>query len=119
MAWVSRQQCALHWTRIPRLLAIATIAALPLEVTAKMFSLPCERRIEVHHAGRHGHGQKSDDDTTIPLCDNHHDAITDRLRPFRDIPAEQVRVLQDALIAMYSELYEQFRLGLELSVDLY
>ncbi len=36
----------------------------------------CSGRVEAHHAGVHGYGNKAPDDTVIPMCTLHHGQIT-------------------------------------------
>lgn len=72
----------------------------------------CQRAVEAHHAGRHGLGQKSDDDTCVPLCDHHHDALTDLTGVFNGWPPGALREWQNAMIERYRARYETRLLGL-------
>lgn len=66
----------------------------------------CRRAVEAHHAGRHGAGQKSDDDTVIPLCDHHHDALTDRRLCFSGWPPGSLKEWELAAVAWCQALYD-------------
>lgn len=65
----------------------------------------CKRAIEAHHAGEHGVGQKAPDDTVIPLCDHHHDALTDRRGVFSGWPRGAVKTWELAMVALYQSRY--------------
>lgn len=44
---------------------------------------PCYGRVEAHHAGQRGLGQKAHDNTCVPLCTQHHRNWHDHSGPFR------------------------------------
>jgi hypothetical protein len=48
----------------------------------------CMGRIEAHHAGDKGYGQKAHDETCVPLCLLHHRNWHDASGIFRDVPKE-------------------------------
>lgn len=47
------------------------ITEQPCLITAQMGGV-CGGKVEAHHAGDHGFGQKADDSTAVPLCNFHH-----------------------------------------------
>jgi hypothetical protein len=61
-----------------------------------------------HHAGEHGYGNKARDDTVIPLCKHHHEAITNRTNRksvFHGWPRGAVKRWELAMVALYQERY--------------
>lgn len=91
MGWCRTQPCAL--------------AEPPIASWAGPLPDACRRHVEAHHAGAHGLSNKSPDDTVIPLCDHHHDDLTDRRGVFSGWPIGALRVWQDAMIAIYQARY--------------
>lgn len=69
----------------------------------------CQRGIEAHHAGVHGLGNKAADDTCIPLCDHHHDALTDRSGCFAGWPRGAVKQWELAVVTHYQARYASAR----------
>lgn len=59
---------------------------------------PCLGSVETHHAGVRGLGQRSHDDTVIPLCTLHHRAWHDAQPPFRGWDKFRRREWADAKI---------------------
>lgn len=55
----------------------------------------CEGRVQADHAGSRGLGQKSADDTCIPLCRNHHGERTDYRGTFKNWNAAMMRSFND------------------------
>jgi hypothetical protein len=58
----------------------------------------CARPVEAHHAGVHGMSQKAPDDTVIPLCDHHHDCLTDRRGVFAGWPRHAIKLWELAAV---------------------
>jgi hypothetical protein len=65
----------------------------------------CRRAVEAHHAGEHGLGEKPDDDTCIPLCDHHHDSLTDRRGVFSGWQKYGLKIWELAVVAHYQAMY--------------
>ena len=73
----------------------------------------CRDAIQAHHAGEHGLGNKAPDDTVIPLCDHHHDDLTDRRGCFAGWPRRQLKVWELAMIEMYQRAYAERVIGVD------
>lgn len=71
----------------------------------------CQRGIEAHHAGERGIGQKAPDNTVIPLCDHHHDALTDRRGIFGGWPHHAVKLWELGQIDHYQRVYARLVAG--------
>lgn len=65
----------------------------------------CSGPIEAHHAGEHGLSNKAPDNTVAPLCDRHHDCLTDRMGAFAGWPKYSLKLWELAAIAHYQALY--------------
>lgn len=65
----------------------------------------CGGAIEAHHAGQHAGFRKAPDDTCIPLCDHHHDALTDRRLCFSGWPHGALKLWELAAVAWCQNLY--------------
>lgn len=65
----------------------------------------CDGVTEAHHAGVHGVGQKAPDDTVIPLCQHHHQCLTDRRECFAGWPHGSLKTWELAAIEKYQRLY--------------
>lgn len=52
---------------------------------------PCGGVVEADHAGRRGLGQKASDDTTYPICTQHHRERTDFSGAFKSWTNPQMR----------------------------
>jgi len=57
----------------------------------------CNGDVQAHHAGKRPMGRKADDDTAVPLCSWHHEAVhsvwgTAAARPWMDRAIEQTRI---------------------------
>lgn len=110
-----RKHGSTKYSRRPRDLdRMAWIKTLPCSVSGVMVAPDlwrgptpdrCQRAIEAHHAGEHGLGAKPPDDTCIPLCDHHHDALTDRRGVFSGWPRRAVKEWEIAVIAHFQDLY--------------
>jgi hypothetical protein len=74
VSWVRQQTCMADWTG------------------------QCRGAVQAHHAGKRGLGQRSDDDTCIPLCDGHHDAWHDGGLPFSGASKDLRRMWADLAI---------------------
>ena len=59
--------------------------------SAKGMGGDCQGRIEAHHAGERGMGQRSHDWTCVPLCMSHHRAWHDGGAPFAAMSREERR----------------------------
>jgi hypothetical protein len=73
----------------------------------------CNGDVEAHHAGTHGMGNKSPDDTAIPMCSHHHRCITGKpggRGVFSGWPRGAVKRWELAVIRRYQELYSAYRL---------
>lgn len=93
MAWCKTLPCAL----------VDGAATLPEWVGRRPD--PCAREIEAHHAGVHGLSNKAPDDTCVPLCDHHHDALTDRTGIFAGWPRYTLKLWELAAVAVYQVRY--------------
>lgn len=65
----------------------------------------CRGPIEAHHAGVHGLSEKAPDDTVIPLCDHHHDSLTDLRGVFSGWPRGAVKAWELAVIEFWQSRY--------------
>ena len=52
---------------------------------------PCGGRIEADHLGERGLSHLADDETTAPMCTDHHDQRTNHFGAFRNLNKTQVR----------------------------
>lgn len=52
---------------------------------------PCNGPVEADHMGAHGLGQKADDNTCAPLCQQHHRERTDHSGSFRHLTRDEAR----------------------------
>jgi len=59
----------------------------------------CGGRVEAHHAGARGLGQRAHDRTAIPLCSWHHRAWHDARGPFADWDRARRRAWAEAEVA--------------------
>jgi hypothetical protein len=73
----------------------------------------CGGRTEAHHAGAAGMGQRSHDDTAIPLCSSHHRQWHSANGFFKDFAKADRRAWAEAAIARTRTAYEQSRLDLD------
>lgn len=83
MRWIKRQPCA----------ARGVVDTL------------CCGRVEADHAGERGLGQKADDDTCIPLCQQHHRERTDRTGGFASWSRTKMRAWLVNRIRYYQHEY--------------
>lgn len=68
----------------------------------------CEYGIEAHHAGAvRVKGRRPHDNTAIPLCRFHHDALHGLCNDFRGWERIDVRSFSDPMINIYREAYEE------------
>ena len=67
----------------------------------------CRGVIEAHHAGDHAGFRKPPDDTVIPLCDHHHDCLTDRRGCFAGWPKFALKKWELAAVAHYQARYAE------------
>lgn len=94
MTWIRAQPCILL-----ELNPIAFIRrTLPLGSAAKLIhTISCNRTticagsVEADHQGAHGLGQKADDFTCVPMCQQHHRERTDHSGIFRPLTRDEVR----------------------------
>jgi hypothetical protein len=66
----------------------------------------CRGPIEAHHAGEHAGWQKAPDDTVLPLCDHHHDCLTDRRGVFAGWPKFSLKRWELAAVESYQRAYQ-------------
>jgi hypothetical protein len=70
----------------------------------------CKRayQIEAAHTGPHGIGQKSGDDTTIPLCGRHHRTDPFSLHKLGPLKFQEKHVIDiPSLVLQLNELYRE------------
>lgn len=72
---------------------------------------PCRGPVEAHHAGEHAGWQKPPDDTVLPLCDHHHDDLTDRRGVFAGWPKLSLKAWELAAVAHCQALYASHMAG--------
>lgn len=99
MAWIRTQACAL--------------LGAPLSTWVGPRPDACKRHVEAHHAGTHGVAQKSPDEETVPLCDHHHDDLTDVRGVFAGWAPGALREWQNAAIAFYQARYDTYRIAMQ------
>lgn len=66
------------------------VKELPCALAGVVGAGPCSGEVEADHAGERGLGQKSDDNTVVPLCTGHHRDRTDG-RGYFNRPREENR----------------------------
>lgn len=98
MAWIKTLPCAIGGNRTNQ-------SAVAAELWLGPPPDRCRRAVEAHHAGEHGLGAKPDDDTCIPLCDHHHDALTDRRGVFSGWQKYGLKIWELAVVAHYQAMY--------------
>jgi hypothetical protein len=59
----------------------------------------CIGPIHAHHAGRRGMARRAHDNTTVPLCLGHHQALHANAGPFKGWSKAQLRAWAEAAIA--------------------
>ena len=67
----------------------------------------CRGRIEAHHTGRRGMGQRAHDHTAIPLCTQHHRSWHDCSGMFRDWTRDDRRDWADRMAATARAAWER------------
>lgn len=95
MGWIKRQSCALTTDAVTS----------PLWLGGRPDA--CDGAIEAHHAGKRGMGQKSDDDTCLPLCSHHHHLRTNHLEVFSNWYPGTLRSWEDFLIDRYRSAWRR------------
>lgn len=70
-----------------------------LPCAARFLNHQCADRIEAHHMGTRGLGQKADDRTAVPLCRRAHRAWHDCTGPFAGWPKVKRRAFAEESIA--------------------
>ena len=93
MRWVKRQPCIVRSLPLCLFVGPGTSALAVFSVQT-----PCSGPVEADHAGERGIGQKADDRTCIPLCQNHHRERTDHMRTFRPLTRDELRAWRAAAI---------------------
>ena len=67
----------------------------------------CRFGVEAHHAGAvRVKGRRPHDNTAIPMCRIHHDALHSLCGPFKGWHRPDVRKFSDPMINLYREAYE-------------
>lgn len=96
MGWCKRLPCMLHRPGAP----FAELWHGPADIDG------CRGPIEAHHAGEHAGWQKALDDTVLPLCDHHHDCLTDRRGVFAGWPKFSLKRWELAAVESYQRAYQ-------------
>lgn len=60
---------------------------------------PCFGRVEADHMGARGIGQKAADDTTVPMCQQHHLERTTHCGTFKHLTQQELRIWRADAIA--------------------
>jgi hypothetical protein len=77
---------------------MAYVLWLPCELRNVLGAGRCQGRVQADHAGQRPFGQKSQDDTCIPLCEKHHTNRTDYRGYFKNWTGVQMREWNDRVI---------------------
>lgn len=96
MRWTRHQPCALRDARLTT--GSAWLHPNPPDA--------CAGHVQAHHAGKHGLSQKADDNTVIPLCNHHHDDLTNRRGVFAGWPPYMLKAWEVVVITHYQHEYE-------------
>lgn len=100
MRWVKRQPCIVRTLSPHSFIRYEHGRVWPMPPSS------CQGPVEADHAGDRGIGQKADDRTCIPLCQNHHRERTDHLRSFRPLTRDELRAWRTAAIERTQAAWE-------------